>query len=124
MAENLGKKFIEDIGLSGSNKLYQAIACEGLSLVAYNQYIKGSREEVRKVCYTDDFGTKTEDECLMGVLNCAGYWSNDLMDILSSALKKDGIDSPIAGVSSNEVFQWIHDWLIAQGYVYNADINK
>lgn len=124
MAENLGKKFIEDIGLSGSKKLYQAIACEGLSLVAYNQYIKGSREEVREICYMDGFGTEIEDECLMMVLSCAGYWSNDLMDILSLVLKKDGVDSPLAGVSSNEVFQWIHDWLIAQGYVYNATINE
>ena len=113
----LGEKFLSDMNLTELELVDKAIACEMLRLCAV-QYpdLEANSEEV---CYTDDLA---KDDSLVRLMDIAGYWSNDLGDILVNKLEKSGIKSPLLDKEKMNAYQVIHSWLKQMGYAYKSVI--
>ena len=108
--ERLGKDFISDMKLEDINLTDRGIACEMLHL-CLEQYEGMSDVDFQNVCYVDEV---LEDITLTKVLDLAGYWSNDLADILVSNLKGYDLDTPL--LSNINPYNVIHSWLENKGY--------
>lgn len=111
--ENLGIRFIEEMGLSEQSNLTKAVACECLFLTVENQYIKGDKDEIIKTCFTPEI--MENEEMLVQILDIAGYWSNDLAFILQKHLKDSKAVTPLLEDEQN-LFKSIHTWLQNNGY--------
>lgn len=111
--ENLGIRFIEEMGLSEQSDIIKAVACECLFLTVENQYIKGDKDEVIKTCFTPEIFDN--EEVLIQVLDIAGYWSNDLAFILQKHLEDAKVVTPLLDDESN-LFKPIHTWLKNNGF--------
>ena len=108
--ERLGKDFISDMKLEDINLTDRGIACEMLHL-CLEQYEGMSDIDFQNVCYIDEV---LEDTTLIKVLDLAGYWSNDLADILVNNLKIYDVDTPL--LSNSNPYKVIHSWLKNKGY--------
>lgn len=117
--ENLGIRFIEEMGLSEQSTLVKALACECLFLTVGNQYIKGNKDEVIKVCFPPEIMEK--NEMLIKILDVAGYWSNDLAFILHKHLIDIKAVTPLLDDEEN-LYSPIHTWLQNNGYSYESQV--
>lgn len=117
--ENLGIRFIEEMGLSEQSNLVKAVACECLFLTVENQYIKGDKDEVIKRCFLPEI--MEQEEMLVQILDVAGYWSNDLAFILQKHLEDDKVVTPLLDDKQN-LFSPIHTWLQNNGFSYESQV--
>lgn len=102
----LCEKFVKDMNLEDADIEIKLVACECLYLVLSepgNDYM--SAENARRECTLLPNGSP-EQEVLVKVLDVAGYWSNDLLNILVDYLRATGRESKlVAGYSA--IFTWI-----------------
>lgn len=117
--ENLGVRFIEEMGLSEQSNLVKTVACECLFLTVENQYIKGDKDEVIKTCFPPEI--IENDKMLVQILDIAGYWSNDLAFILQKHLIDNKVVTPLLD-DKHDPFSPIHTWLQNNGYSYESQI--
>ena len=108
----LGERFIDEFGLANQNELTKSIACECLYLV-YIQYEHDRTLDARQECYPSDMYDSSD--MLLQVLKLAGYWSNDLSDLLRTQLIKEEVKTPL--LDDENLFKPIMKWLDKNGYV-------
>lgn len=108
--DRLGKDFIKDMKLEEMGITDRGIACEMLYL-CLEQYEGMSEVDFNNVCYADDV---LSDETLVNTIKLAGYWSNDLAEILMLNIKANNIKSPL--LDNKNPYTVIHDWLKARGF--------
>ena len=103
----LGEDFLTEMKCQDLDLIAKAQVLELLYLV-FEQYVDLDRSEVAKMVFTDDIMNEYH---LFKLVDLAGYWSNDLIDIVVDYLKSIDILTSFTGLEPQDIWATIHEWV-------------
>lgn len=119
--KNIGVDFIKDMNLEQCTQLEKLVALEMLVLCLVE--LAKVRENIPKFGEVFEKENMKMDEliteCAMAnvskfereIMNCAGYWSNDIEYNLKEALKEKKIDTKLITEKEYGMYDNIYEWL-------------
>jgi len=95
--------FIEKAGLTKASKETQGIAYQLLKGTCECNKLDSSQIHIPE--------SVADDLPFQHLLNLAGSWSNDLMDVFVEYAERDGVDTPLIRENHEDGFQWLWHYL-------------
>ena len=103
----LGEEFLEEMNFDVFDLTFKAEVLELLYLV-FNQYVSLDRDDIIDIVFTEEVLSEYH---IFKLVDIAGYWSNDLMDVVVDTLASVDIVTGLSNLTPDNAWLKIHNWV-------------